>query len=136
MALGGRAAEAEVFSDISSGASSDLRKVTEIARAMIKQFAMSESLGQRTFGQKEELVFLGREISEQRDYSEEMAAAIDHEIKALVDRAYDRAKELVGTHRTKLDEIVDALLERETIDGDELRAILRQTETQPALGGI
>jgi len=134
MALGGRAAEAEVFRDISNGASSDLRRVTEIARAMIKQYAMSESLGQRTFGQKEELIFLGREISEQRDYSEEMAAAIDHEIKALVDRAYDRARELVQVHRSKLDEIVNALLEKETIDGDELRAIVGQPAAQPALG--
>jgi len=137
MALGGRAAEAFVFGDISSGASDDLRKVTEIARTMIKQWAMSESLGQRTFGQKDELIFLGREIAEQRDYSEEMAAAIDHEIKALVDRAYARAKEIIQTHREKLDVIVQTLLEKEVIDGDELRALLRQSmETQPALSGI
>jgi cell division protease FtsH len=137
MALGGRAAESIVFDEISSGASSDLRKVTEIARSMIKQWAMSDTLGQRTFGQKDELVFLGREISEQRDYSEEMAAAIDHEIKALVDRAYDRAKEIILNHRGKLDKIVEALLEKETIDGDELRAILDQSvERQPALSGI
>ena len=137
MALGGRAAEALVFDDISSGASSDLRKVTEIARAMIKQWAMSDSLGQRTFGQQGELVFLGREIGEQRDYSEEMAAAIDREIKALVDRAYNRAKEIIQNHRDKLNEVAEALLEKETINGDELRAIVGESaKREPALSGV
>ena len=94
--MGGRVAEEITFGDVTTGASSDLRQATQIARAMITEYGMSRTLGQRTFGEKEELIFLGREISEQRDYGEEVASAIDREMKALIDRAYERAKDVLG----------------------------------------
>ncbi len=123
--LGGRVAEELVFNDITTGASSDLRRATQTARAMVTEYAMTEALGQRTFGQKEEMVFLGREIGEQRDYSEEMASKIDVEIKNLLDIAYQRAKEVLITSRDKLDAIAQALIERETLDAPEFEAIMQ-----------
>jgi len=121
--LGGRAAEEIRFGDITTGASDDLRRTTRIARSMVTEYGMAESLGQRTFGQKEELIFLGREISEQRDYSEEVATLIDREIKAIVDRAYERATRVLEDHRPRLDAIAALLIEKETIEVDELKAV-------------
>ena len=122
--LGGRVSEEIVFADVTTGASSDLRRATQIARLMVTQYAMGETLGQRTFGHKEELVFLGREISEQRDYSEEVAVQIDREMKSLVDRAYDRAKAVLQSKRDRLDAIADLLIEKETLEATELEAIV------------
>jgi cell division protease FtsH len=121
--FGGRAAEAIKFNNITTGASNDLRQATRLARAMVTEYGMSSTLGQRTFGQKEELIFLGREISEQRDYSEEVATLIDREIKNIIDRAYERATEVLTTQRQRLDAIATLLIEKETIEVDELRAI-------------
>ena len=90
---------------------------------MITQYGMSESLGPRTFGQKEELIFLGREISEQRDYSEEVASQIDHEIKIMIDRAYERALEVVTTYRDRLDAIANRLIEKETLERAEFEEL-------------
>ena len=123
--LGGRAAEEIVFGDVTNGAGSDLRRTTKIARDMVTQYAMSDGLGQRTFGQKEELIFLGREISEQRDYGEEVAIQIDREMKRIVDRAYDRARQVLEEKRATLDAIAQALVERETIDSAELQEIVQ-----------
>jgi cell division protease FtsH len=123
--LGGRAAEQEAFGDVTTGASDDLRRATQIARSMVTQYAMSETMGQRTFGQKDELIFLGREISEQRDYSEEIASQIDREMKALMDRAYSRAREVVRTQRDRLDAIANLLIEKETLEGAELEAAVK-----------
>jgi cell division protease FtsH len=130
--FGGRAAEAIRFNNITTGASNDLRQATRLARAMVTEYGMSPSLGQRTFGQKEELIFLGREISEQRDYSEEVATLIDREIKNIIDRAYERATEVLTTQREKLDAIASLLIEKETIEIDELRAIA-EGEISPAV---
>ena len=94
VALGGRAAEELIFDDITSGASSDSQRVTQIARQMVMRLGMSEKLGTRVYGQKEELVFLGREISEQKDYSEAIAEEIDREVLKLVSSAYDQAKKI------------------------------------------
>ena len=127
--LGGRAAEKIVLDDVTVGASDDLRQATKIARSMVTEYAMTESLGQRTFGQKEELIFLGREISEQRDYSEEIAAQIDREIKAIVDRAYRRAIQVLNEHRGKLNAISTALMEKETLNAEELEAIVKEGQT-------
>ncbi len=126
--LGGRAAEEIVFGDVTTGASNDLRRATKIARSMITEYAMSPALGQRTFGQKEELIFLGREISEQRDYSEEIASQIDREIRSIIDRAYKRAKEVLETNRDKLDAVANRLIDKETVDMLELEAILNSSE--------
>ncbi|MBM3188305.1 MAG: ATP-dependent metallopeptidase FtsH/Yme1/Tma family protein [Chloroflexi bacterium] len=124
--LGGRAAEELVFTDVTTGASSDLRRATQMVRSMIMEYGMSDLLGQRTFGQKEELIFLGREIAEQRDYSEEVAVQIDREIKAFIDRAYSRARDVLTADREKLDALANLLIEKETLDGPELQAIVNE----------
>ena len=90
---------------------------------MVTQYGMSESLGPLTFGKKEEMVFLGREISEQRNYSEEVAEKIDAEVREIIDRAYDRAKEALTKHRAVLDKLADVLIEKETIESDEFEAL-------------
>ncbi|GAI95270.1 unnamed protein product, partial [marine sediment metagenome] len=126
--LGGYVSEQIALGDVTTGASSDLQRATKIARAMVTQYGMSKTLGQRTFGKKQELIFLGREISEQRDYSEEVASQIDGEIKDLMDRAESRSRNVLETYRDKLDEIANALIERETLDGDELEAIIEAEE--------
>jgi len=91
---------------------------------MVTQYAMGETLGHRTFGEKDELVFLGREIGEQRDYSEEVAAQIDKEISTLLTRAHDRAREVLTTFRDKLDAVAEAVIEKETLDRAEFKAIV------------
>jgi cell division protease FtsH len=122
-ALGGRAAEELVFEDITSGASNDLERVTRIARAMVTRLGMSDELGPMVYGQKEELIFLGREISEQRDYSEAVAEQIDKEVRRLVNEAYDKAKQILSNYRDKLDAIAQRLLEVETVSREEFEAI-------------
>jgi cell division protease FtsH len=122
-ALGGRVAEEIVFDDITTGASSDLQSVTQIARAMVTQFGMSEKLGPVTYGEKEELIFLGRELSEQRNYSDETAEEIDEEVKRIVSDAYKTAKNLLLQYRHILDTVAKRLLEQETLDADEFAAI-------------
>src|SRR5262249_27534227 len=102
-ALGGLAAEEIVYGEASTGSSDDLQKATGLARAMITRYGMSERLGPRTFGRKEELVFLGREISEQRDYSEKVAEEIDDEVRRLVDRPHELARQILAATRAKLD---------------------------------
>jgi cell division protease FtsH len=124
MALGGRAAEEIVFSEITTGASSDLEHVTRNARAMVTRFGMSDKLGPMMFGQKEEMIFLGREISEQRDYSEAVAEEIDQEVRAIVSWAYDESRRLIRENRSKLELIAQRLLEVETIDGDEFLTLI------------
>ncbi|HJW90274.1 MAG TPA: ATP-dependent zinc metalloprotease FtsH [Anaerolineales bacterium] len=121
--LGGRAAEEIVFDDITSGASNDLERVTRMARAMVTRLGMSVELGPMVYGQKEELIFLGREISEQRDYSEAVAQQIDKEVRKLVSEAYDAAKSIVRKYREKLDAVAQRLLEVETISREEFELI-------------
>jgi cell division protease FtsH len=123
MALGGRAAEEMIFDDITTGASSDLQNVTETARNMIMRWGMSDNLGTRVYGQKEELVFLGREISEQKNYSEAIAEKIDQEVLSLVDEAYVQATKLLKKYEDKLHEIAGKLLEVETLTKEEFEAI-------------
>jgi cell division protease FtsH len=122
--LGGRAAEELMFGDITTGASNDLERVTELARKMVKRYGMSEKLGAMTFGQKEELVFLGREISEQRDYSEAVAQQIDQEVQDLIREAHRRAAEVLTDRRDKLVAVATRLMEVETLDSDEFEAIM------------
>jgi cell division protease FtsH len=121
--LGGRAAEEIVFQDVTTGASNDLERATKLARAMVTQYGMSEKLGPLTFGEKEELIFLGREISEQRNYSEEVARQIDREVRRLIDEAYHTAKQIIMTNREKLAEIADRLVREETIDSAAFESI-------------
>jgi cell division protease FtsH len=120
--LGGRAAEEIVFGEASTGASSDLEKTTKMARAMVTRFGMNDTLGPLTYGRKEELVFLGKEIGEQRDYSEAIAHQIDDEVRQIVNRAYGRAKTVIEEHREQMDRIVHFLMERETLSATEFSA--------------
>jgi cell division protease FtsH len=121
--LGGRAAEELVFDDITSGASNDLERVTRLARAMVTRLGMSHQLGPMVYGQKEELIFLGREISEQRDYSEAVAEEIDSEVRRIVSDSYNRARQLLVDYRDRLDAVAKRLLEVETISQEEFESI-------------
>ena len=121
--LGGRVAEELVFDDITSGASSDIERVTQMARMMVTRMGMSNEMGLMTYGQKEELIFLGREISEQRDYSEAVAERIDAEVRKLVDDAYKLTRKLLTKYRDRLDAVAQKLLEVETLTREEFEAI-------------
>ena len=121
--LGGRAAEEVIFDDITSGASSDIENVTKLARRMVTRLGMSQELGPMVYGQKEGLVFLGREISEQRDYSEYVAQKIDQEVRDIVSQAYAQAKQILITYKDKLIEVAEKLLEVETLSREQFEAI-------------
>lgn len=121
--LGGRAAEELVFDDITSGASNDIERVSKIARTMVMRMGMSEKLGPMVYGQKEELIFLGREISEQRDYSETVAEKIDMEVRSIVSDSYQEAKRILTEFRENLDAVATKLLEVETLSKDEFEKI-------------
>jgi cell division protease FtsH len=121
--LGGRVAEELVFDDITSGASNDIERVTQVARMMVTRMGMSNEMGLMTYGQKEELIFLGREISEQRDYSEAIAEKIDSEVRRLVDDSYKLTKKLLTKYRDRLDAVAQKLLEVETLTREEFEAI-------------
>ncbi|MCX6054668.1 MAG: ATP-dependent zinc metalloprotease FtsH [Chloroflexi bacterium] len=121
--LGGRAAEEIVFDDITSGASNDIERVTQLAKTMVTRLGMSSELGPMVYGQKEELIFLGREISEQRDYSEAIAEKIDKEVRLLVSDAYKKAHDILNKHRDDLDRVATKLLEVETLSRDEFEKI-------------
>ncbi|HHW73301.1 MAG TPA: ATP-dependent metallopeptidase FtsH/Yme1/Tma family protein [Firmicutes bacterium] len=124
--LGGRAAEALAIGEISTGAHNDLERVTRIARKMVMEWGMSDKLGPLTFGRPngEDLVFLGRDISRERNYSEEVAALIDQEVRELVESSYEKATQLLSEHRDKLDLVANALLERETLTKEEFLALM------------
>ncbi len=132
MALGGHAAEELIFGEMSTGPSDDISKVTKLARQMVTRFGMSERLGPRTFGQKEELVFLGREISEQRDYSEKVAEEIDDEVRHIIDDAHERARQILRDNKDKLTLLAERLIVVETIESDQLIALLGGEEPPAA----
>jgi len=121
--LGGRAAEEIAFDEITTGASDDLNRATRLARAMVTQYGMSKKLGPLTFGEKEEMIFLGKEIGEQRNYSDEVARQIDHEVRRIINNAHEKAKQLIIEHKDKLDEIARRLLKEETLDSQAFEAI-------------
>ena len=123
-AMGGRAAEEIIFDQFSTGASNDLQQATRMARAMVTQFGMSDLLGPRAYGNGQGAVFLGREISEQRDYSEFYARQIDDEVKRILQAAYQRAKDLLSEQRSKMEELVAILIERETLNAEEFVEIV------------
>ena len=131
-AMGGRVAEEQIFGEVTTGASNDLEKATQIARNMVTRFGMSEKLGPRTFGKREELVFLGREISEQSDYSDNTAQKIDEEVHNLIQEAHDRAQEILETNKAKLVQLARHLITNETIEGDALLKLL-ESEAPPVV---
>ena len=130
-ALAGRVAEQIVFNEISTGAQDDLGKSTNMVRRMIMEFGMSEELGPVAYGEKEEQVFLGRDISRHRNFSEAVAHTIDREVRRIVDRCYHHAEEALKSNRDKLDLIATTLLERETLKGDELIELLQNGSLPP-----
>jgi cell division protease FtsH len=121
--MGGRAAEELIFEEVTTGASNDLDRATKMARAMVMRYGMSEKLGPLMFGEKEEMVFLGKEIGEQRNYSEEIARQIDREVRRIIEGAYTNAVKLLQDNRVKLEEIADRLLQEETLDAKSFEAI-------------
>ena len=126
--MGGRVAEEVVFNHKTSGASDDIEKATDIARKMVTVYGMSDSMGPIAFGQKEEAIFLGREIAQHRDYSEKTAIKIDEEVQRIVDEAYSTAKGILREHEDLLHKIAETLLEKETLDGKEIDAIIEATK--------
>jgi cell division protease FtsH len=134
--LGGRVAEEIRFGDITTGASNDLERVANMSRTMVTQWGMSERLGPIQYGEREEMVFLGRGISESRNYSDRIAEEIDEEVRRLVDEAYQRTHEILATHRDKLDAVAIRLLEIETLYAPEFEAIMRgENATDPSQPG-
>ena len=134
MAMGGRVSEELNFNEVTTGASNDLEQATNIARTMVTRYGMSEKLGPRTFGKREELVFLGREISEQRDYSDSVAQTIDEEVHALIDSAYKSAKKVLSENKEQLVKLSKYLIENETAEGEYLEELFgsRPSDEQSA----
>jgi len=129
--MAGRAAEEQALGSTTSGAASDINQVTDLARRMVCEWGMSEKLGPLAFGKKQEEIFLGREIAQHRDFSDETARIIDGEVRAVVESAYSRATELIKGNLDKLEAIAKALIERETLEGDEVEALVRGEELPP-----
>ena len=134
MTLGGRAAEEIIFSEITTGASNDLEKVTETAKGMVMRFGMSERLGPRVFGHDRSQPFLGREFSAEPDYSDEIAREIDDEIRRIVEEAHQTAKDILVERREQLDRISKILLERETIDAEAFVKLLEGATEEEVFG--
>jgi cell division protease FtsH len=132
-ALGGRVAEEIVFGEITAGASDDLRRVTQIARQMVTQYGMSDELGPRVYGQKQELVFLGREISEQRDYSDAIAEKIDNEVRQIIDRQYEIAQKTLTENRQTLGLVAKKLLQVETLEAADFLALVEGHDIPPTI---
>jgi cell division protease FtsH len=133
--LGGNAAERLIFGDTTTGASNDIEKATDLARRMVTEFGMSDKLGPLAFGKRDELVFLGREIGEQRNYSDDVAKQIDQEVRAIIDRAYDRAVEVLTTHRDKLQALAEKLIAEETVDSEGFEALFADLPPKENLHG-
>ena len=131
VSLGGRVAEEIAFGEVTTGAQNDLEEATKLARKMVTEFGMSTELGPRTFGQRQELVFLGREISEQRDYSEKVAQQIDEEVHNIIQHAYNTTKEIISANKEKLNELAKHLLDHETIEEAEINKIFEVPTPQP-----
>ncbi len=121
--LGGNVAERMIFGDTTTGASNDIEKATDLARRMVTEFGMSDKLGPLSFGKRDEMVFLGRSMGEQRDYSDEVARTIDQEVRAIIDKAYERATEVLTTHRDRLVALAEKLVAEETVDAEEFETL-------------
>ncbi len=131
MTMGGRIAEEIVTGDISTGAAGDIQQATNMARAMVTQWGMSEKLGMVLYGDGDEYVFLGKELAQGKTYSEQTAQEIDTEVRRLVDEGYQRAKKLIEDHKKELELIANALLEYETLDGQQVEDIVHTGKFNP-----
>jgi cell division protease FtsH len=134
--LGGNAAERLVFGDTTTGASNDIEKATDLARRMVTEFGMSDRLGPLAFGKRDELVFLGREIGEQRNYSDDVARQIDEEVRRIIETAYSRATDVLTRHRDKLDRLAEKLVEVETLDADGFEALFSDLPPKTPLHNV
>ncbi|NCU43145.1 ATP-dependent zinc metalloprotease FtsH [Candidatus Falkowbacteria bacterium] len=128
--LAGHLTEKEIFGEVTTGATSDLRRATAIARSLVTDFGMSEKMGPRTFGEKEEMIFLGREIHEQRDYSEKIAEQIDEEIESFINQASLKTKELIVEKRVYIEKVVAVLLKEETIERERFLSLMNEEEPE------
>ncbi len=131
--LGGNVAEKLIFGDTTTGASNDIEKATDLARRMVTEFGMSDKLGPLSFGKRDEMIFLGRSMGEQRDYSDEVARTIDEEVRAIIDKAYDRATEVLNTHKDKLVALAEKLVAEETVDAEGFESLF--TDLPPKVMG-
>ena len=131
VAFGGYAADMQTFKDLTTGSSNDIRQATEIAHHMVVRYGMSDRLGPRTFGKREELIFLGREISSEKDYSESLGTVIDEEVNRFISRAFQSAKSIVSKYRKVLDEIAKTLIARETLEQEEFYKIIKKYNLKP-----
>jgi cell division protease FtsH len=129
--LAGRASEEIVFSDITAGAANDLDRASQMARAMVRQYGMSDVIGPVSFGERSEMVFLGRELAEGKNYSEKVAEVIDGEVSKIVKASYERSRQILIDNRERLDAIAKRLLEKETIDATEFKAIMGMASAPP-----
>ena len=130
--MGGHTAEEIIFNEITTGSQNDIEHATKLARKMVTDYGMSEKLGPRTFGHKEELVFLGREISEQRDYSDKVAEQIDDEVHIIIQQAYETAKRILIENKPKLIQMAERLITEETIEGKGLEALFNEPTSEPS----
>ena len=128
MMLGGRVAEEIVFGEITTGAKNDLERATELSRKIVMEFGMTERFGPITFGRTNEHVFLGRDFGHERDYSESVAGEIDDEIRKIIIENYDRAKDILTKNKTKLIKISNILIEKETLDAEEIERLVKEIE--------
>jgi cell division protease FtsH len=137
-AFGGRAAEEIFFGRITTGAASDIQQATRIARAMVMQYGMSRNIGLRTFGEQQGSIFLGRDMTYGRDYSEEAATAIDEEVGVILDNGYERAKKIIGDNQKRLVELADTLIKVETLDREEFEAVMNREipEVEPVVEAV
>ncbi len=133
--LGGNAAERLIFGDTTTGASNDIEKATLLARRMVTEFGMSDKLGPLAFGKRDELIFLGREIGEQRNYSDDVAKQIDEEIRVIIDRAYERAMETLVAHRDRLEALAQKLIAEETVDAEAFESLFSDLPPKQTLHG-
>ncbi|MBI4084934.1 MAG: ATP-dependent zinc metalloprotease FtsH [Candidatus Liptonbacteria bacterium] len=131
--MGGYASERMTFGDVSTGASDDIRQASELARKLVTKYGMSEKLGPLTFGKTEEMIFLGREISTEKNYSEKMAEKIDDEVRAFAERAHATAQKILQTNKKALKKIAETLMEKETLEGDEFYNLLKPFKIKPVV---
>jgi cell division protease FtsH len=134
--LGGNVAERLIFGDTTTGASNDIEKATDLARRMVTEFGMSDKLGPLSFGKRDELVFLGREIGEQRNYSDEIAKQIDEEVRAIIDKAYERATDVLTTHRDRLVALAEKLVAEETVDAEQFETLFTDLPPKSTDSGV
>ncbi|MEK7464581.1 MAG: ATP-dependent zinc metalloprotease FtsH, partial [Patescibacteria group bacterium] len=133
VAFGGYIAELTMFKDLSTGSSNDIREATKLAHRLVTQYGMSDKLGPRTFGKSHELIFLGREMTTEKDYSEAIAGKIDEEVSGLIDKAFLAAKKIITTHKNVLTKIAKTLIEKETLEQEEFYKIIKSFNLKPVV---